>query len=144
MRCIRQGVATLLYGVLRRDAVAPAGGEPLELLGKGVEPLVRAAGAAAHERRELAERTLEPLEGRALAALAGGGSLPLLVVPDGARRRNDRIHTGGKVKRAAAVGCVGFVAVFLAQAGGKRRARIVVAVVDEHVRGLLLHGVEPA
>ena len=35
-----------IYGVLRRNAVAPAGGEPLELLGKGVEPLVRAAFTA--------------------------------------------------------------------------------------------------
>ena len=32
----------------RGEAVAPAGGEPLELLGEGAQPLVRAAGAAAH------------------------------------------------------------------------------------------------
>ena len=67
-----------------------------------------------------------------------------LVAADGPRRSNIGIRAGSEVKFAAAVGCVRVVAVLVAQAGGERRARIVVAVVDEYVRRLLLHGVDPA
>ena len=89
----------------RSEPVAPAGGEPLELLGKGTQALVRASGAAAHEGRELAERALQSRVGRALTALSGRGSLARLVAADGPRRSNIGIRAGSEVKFAAAVGC---------------------------------------